>query len=180
MNKLPTIKQLSKSDISEEDKGSTLQVLLNHNPPSEFVKTHPSTSTNYIPVEMVEMMMTKVFGHWSVEIKDYKLIANSVCVTVRLHYKDPMTGESLFQDGAGASPLQTNKGAHATDFTALKNSSVQMALPSAESYAFKDAAEKIGKLFGKDLNRKAYTDYQDMVPASVKEYDFKNLKLTEK
>lgn len=28
------------------------------------------------------------------------------------------------------------------------------ALPTAESYAIKDAAEKLGKLFGKDLNRK--------------------------
>jgi hypothetical protein len=29
-----------------------------------------------------------------------------------------------------------------------------MALPIAESYAIKDASEKIGKLFGRDLNRK--------------------------
>jgi len=27
-------------------------------------------------------------------------------------------------------------------------------LPAAESFAIKDAAEKIGRLFGKDLNRK--------------------------
>jgi len=29
-----------------------------------------------------------------------------------------------------------------------------MALPSAESFAIKDAAQKLGKLFGKDLNRR--------------------------
>ena len=34
-----------------------------------------------------------------------------------------------------------------------------MAAPAAESYAIKDAVEKLGKLFGKDLNRKDSMGY---------------------
>lgn len=37
-----------------------------------------------------------------------------------------------------------------------------MALPGAESYAIKDAAEKIGRVFGKDLNRKELMAYENL------------------
>ena len=37
-----------------------------------------------------------------------------------------------------------------------------MGAPAAESYAVKDAAEKIGKLFGKDLNRKDNINYDNL------------------
>jgi hypothetical protein len=39
------------------------------------------------------------------------------------------------------------------DWNHTKNDAVMKAAPAAESYAVKDAAEKIGKLFGKDMNR---------------------------
>jgi hypothetical protein len=37
------------------------------------------------------------------------------------------------------------------------------AAPAAESYAVKDAAEKIGKIFGKDLNRKDEIIYDSLI-----------------
>jgi len=77
-----------------------------------------------------------------------------VVVTVRLHYQNPVDGEMRYQDGIGACPMQTAKDAGATDFSQIKSDAVMKAAPAAESYAIKDAAEKLGKLFGKDLNRK--------------------------
>ena len=90
-----------------------------------------------------------------VERRDQKVqvIANSVVVTVRLYYQDVLSDEILWQDGIGASPIQTDKGAGAMDWNHTKNDAVMKAAPAAESYAVKDAAEKIGKLFGKDMNR---------------------------
>jgi hypothetical protein len=82
-----------------------------------------------------------------------QVIANSVVVTVRLFYQDVLSNEMLWQDGIGAAPIQTDKGAGAMDWNATKNDAVMKAAPAAESYAVKDAAEKIGKLFGKDMNR---------------------------
>ena len=74
------------------------------------------------------------------------MIANSVVVTIRLHYQNPMDGELRWQDGIGGSPMQTAKDASATDFSQIKSGAVMMAAPAAESYAIKDAAEKLGKL----------------------------------
>jgi hypothetical protein len=66
----------------------------------------------------------------------------------------------FFMDGVGAAELQTKTGASASDLAAINTGAVMMALPMAKSYAIKDAAENLGKLFGRDLNRKdvlAYT-----------------------
>lgn len=149
---LPKIQDLydNKELVLQENK---LQILLNQPPKNEWLKVHPMVKTQYIPIERIEWLLTNVFVKWWVEIRTVQLIANSIVITIRLFYKNPLSDEILCQDGIGASPLQTDKGCGATDFNAIKSSSVQIASPAAESYAVKDAAEKIGKLFGKDLNR---------------------------
>lgn len=161
---LPKVADLYKDEaLMDAEKDGSLLLLVNCNPPSKWIQEHPITKTPYIPIEKIEFLLTKIFGRWWVEIKDSKLIANSVAVTVRLFYVNPISGNTEWQDGIGAQPLQTDKGFGATDFNAIKSSAVSMALPSAESYAVKDAAEKIGKLFGKDISRKSSMDYEKML-----------------
>ena len=144
-------------DIKKEN---DLNILLNHEPKKEWIKAHPMvTGARYIPIEIIEYLLTSIFIQWNVEVKNIQVIANSVVVTIRLHYRNPMDGEMRFQDGVGASPMQTAKDAGATDFSQIKSGAVMMAAPAAESYAIKDAAEKLGKLFGKDLNRKDALGY---------------------
>jgi hypothetical protein len=144
-------------DIKREN---DLNILLNHEPKKEWIKIHPMvTGAKYIPIEIVEYLLTSIFIQWNVEVKTVQVIANSVVVTIRLHYRNPMDGKMRFQDGIGASPMQTAKDAGATDFSQIKSGAVMMAAPAAESYAIKDAAEKLGKLFGKDLNRKDAQGY---------------------
>ena len=48
-----------------------------------------------------------------------------------------------------------------------------MAAPSAESFAIKDAAEKLGKIFGKDLNRKDAMAYDSLI--KINEDRFNNI-----
>lgn len=159
--KLPTLKDIY-SDQVTITQNTALAVLLNAEPPPQWVKIHPMTKMKYIPVERVEYLLTRIYGKWRLEVKSSGILANSVQVIARLHYIDPITGEWDWQDGVGASPLQTEKGAGAIDFNLIKSAAVQMAAPSAESYALKDAAEKLGKIFGKDLNRKDEINYQDL------------------
>lgn len=152
-NKLPALQDLY-NDKALAKKESNLNTLLNHEPKKEWLRLHPvAKNVKYLPIERIEYLLTSIFQVWNVEIRETKLIANSIVVTIRLHYKNPITGEMLFHDGIGASPLQTEKNAGATEFDKIKSNAVMLAAPAAESYAVKDAAEKIGKLFGKDLNR---------------------------
>jgi len=159
---LPKLNELytGKIDVKREN---DLNILLNHEPKKEWVKSHPMVSNaKYIPIEVIEYLLTSIFIRWHVEVKNIQVIANSVVVTVRLFYQSPIDSELRFQDGIGASPMQTAKDASATDFSQIKSGAVMMAAPAAESYAIKDAAEKLGKLFGKDLNRKDAFGYDSL------------------
>ena len=136
-----------------------LQVV-NTEPPKNWVKDHPfAKGVKYLPIEKVELLLTRIFQQWKVEVLREGQLAQSLYVTVRLHYLDPITSEWMWQDGVGAAPLKTNKGESAANLSAILNDAVKTGLPAAESFAVKDAAEKIGKLFGKDLNRKDVMDF---------------------
>lgn len=150
---LPSMQELYDGDLTLKSDINDLNKILNQPPNEKWLKKHPIAGTVYIPIERIEYLLTKIFLEWRVEIKEVQVIANSVTITVRLYYRDVLTNEMLWQDGIGAAPIQTDKGAGATDFNKVKSNGVMLAAPAAESYAVKDAAEKIGKLFGKDLNR---------------------------
>lgn len=158
---LPALTDLY-NEVELREKDNLFNVLVNQPPKADWVKVHPMTKTSYLPIERIEYLLTRIFINWRVEIKETKLIGNSVVVTVRLHYKSVTTNEWDWHDGVGASPLQTDKGAGAIDFNSLKSGAVMMAAPAAETFAVKDAAEKIGRLFGKDLNRKDVMNYDGM------------------
>lgn len=164
---LPQLEELY-SDVELAGKQNELNKLLNCQPKAEWVKQNPfANNSNYIPIGIIEYLLTSIYIKWRVEVKEIVVIANSVVVTVRLYLLDPITGEWDWQDGVGASPIQTAKGAAATDFSKVNTSAVQMAAPAAETYAIKDAAEKLGKLFGKDLNRKEQIDYSNMLDSKL-------------
>jgi hypothetical protein len=159
-------------------KTNMLNMLVNQPPKAEWLKEHPMVKgLKYIPIQRIEWLLTSIFVKWWVEILSTQLIANSVVVTVRVFYKDPLSDEILHQDGIGAAPLQTDKGAGATDFNAVKSSSVQIAAPAAESYGIKDACEKIGKLFGKDISRADEISYSlnTQMPEKITKEDLQEL-----
>jgi len=182
-NSLPTLDELV-NDTDLAVKNNQLMILLNQPVPDKWLKDHPtakvkvdgvSKPARYMPIERVEWLLSRIFGKWWVEIKDTKLIANSVVVTIRLYVTNPITGETEWQDGIGANPIQTDAGAGAADWNKIKFSGVQMAAPAAETYAVKDAAEKFGKFFGKDANRQVNIDYNNMLKKKVTLEDLKVL-----
>lgn len=161
---LPSLEDIYK-DVERTNELQGIMMLLNSQPKQEWIKNHPTIKmkdangafkpAKYIPINIVEGLLNWLFPTWSVEVLDYKLIANSVSVHVRLHVEMP-NGDQRFYDGIGAAPLQTDQGAGAIEFDKIKSAAVQMALPSAKSYAIKDAADHIGRIFGRDLNREVF------------------------
>jgi len=164
MNKLPKLSELYDGDLPLKATQNAFNVLVNQPPNEAWIKDHPiAKGVKYIPIERIEYLLTKLFLKWRVEVKEIKLIGNSVCCTIRLHYQNIEDNEWSWQDGVGAMPLQVDKDHGATDFNYLKSDAVMKAAPAAESYAVKDASEKIGKIFGKDINRKDEIGYDSMV-----------------
>lgn len=150
---LPKLADLHQ-DIQVAFKDDMFLTLVNQPPHQSWIKKHPITKGEYIPIDKIEFMLTRIFQQWRCEVLTVQSLFQSIQVTVRLHYRVPTTGEWTYQDGVGAAPIQTDAGQSASNLAAIKANAVQIATPSAKSYALKDAAEHIGKLFGRDLNRK--------------------------
>jgi hypothetical protein len=164
---LPSLNDLI-NDTEMSLKENKLMVLLNQPPPDSWLLSHPTlVGHRYLPIGRVEYMLTRIFTKWWVEVKNTQLLANSVVVTVRVFVINRLTNETEWQDGIGAAPIQTKKGAGAMDWNQAQSSGVQMAAPTAESYAIKDAAEKFGKLFGKDVTRKHQIDYNGLLKKEI-------------
>lgn len=159
-NKLPTLTDLY-NDTSLVQKQNQLNIILNAEPKKEWVKDHPFVKgLKYLPIERVEYLLTMIFTKWRVEVKEIKILANSIVTTVRVHVQDPISGEWDHQDGVGAMPIQIAKEAKsAIAFEQMNSSAIQMGAPASKSFAIKDACEHFGRIFGKDLNRKDNVDY---------------------
>jgi hypothetical protein len=179
--KLPTMADLlAETETGVDVKLNQLSVLLNQAPPPTWLKEHPSAKRKnekgdnvpalYLPSEKVEYLLTKIYGGWRVEILREGSIANSCYVVVRLFVINPITKVEEHQDGVGATPMQTDSGKGAMEWNFVKSAAVMMALPSAETYAIKDAAEKFGKIFGKDLNRQQM-DYNSLLKTGKVTFD---------
>jgi hypothetical protein len=160
IQKLPRLEDLH-YDVERAFKNDQLNLLLNQPVPPTWVKDHPfANNVKYIPIGRIEFLLTRIFQHWKVEILSEGVMFQSVYVKIRLHYLNPVTGEWSFHDGLGAVGVQTDKGESASNLAAIKQDAIMKALPAAESYAIKDAAEKLGELFGKNLNRKDVAVFQ--------------------
>lgn len=184
VSKLPTLQELTK-DIEFSEKQDALNYLLNQAPPQQWVKKHPivnvkvngqSTALEYIPVEQVKMLLTKIFQVWESEIVDYKALFNAVSVQVRLKVRNPITGDWIIHDGVGAVDVQTKAGSSAADLSQITGSAVMKALPAAASYALKNAAEKLGAIFGGNLQKYDLAPFTPAYDMELKQNISDNLK----
>lgn len=112
----------------------------------EWIKTKKSevTGTEYQfnDIELIEDLMDYFF-QWNYRIVDTKIVSDkvgfSVTVTVELLYWKKVTEQYAVYGIASEYAANTKQ--------------LTLITPKAASMAFKNAAKKIGKVFGKDLNR---------------------------
>ena len=190
MNKLPTLKEIIDGQVAVYEKYKGINVLLNQPPPASWIKKNTyAGNSEYLPIDKIEYLLTSIYGDWFVKIKNVQMIGNSVEVTLTLFVK-PIIDELqealekakdqeriellkikhtrkredwyISQDGTGAAAIQVDAGEKASNFDKIKAYGVATATPKAESIAIGDAADKFGRLFGKDLNRKNLISYDKL------------------
>lgn len=160
--KLPKIQDLV-SDVDEAFKNDQFKLLVNQNPPNAWIKTNKYANNSiYVPIDKVEYLLDKIIQHWKVEILEVKPMFNAIMVTIRLHYRNPVDGIWYFHDGVGCKELQTRaeSGTLMPDFSNISKGATEIAAPIAKTQAIKDACDHIGRIFGRDLNRKDVVEFQ--------------------
>jgi len=164
---LPKLDELHHSPV-EAFKNDQFNLLLNQSPPETWLKKAPAFQGggSYLPIDKVEYLLTKIFQEFKIEVIGYCQLFHSVTCHVRVHYKHPLTGEWSYHDGLGAIAVQVDKGSNASDLGSIKSNAVTLSLPSAKSYAIKDACDHLGALFGRDVNRKDTLEFQSSYGAT--------------
>ena len=177
--KLPTLNELF-DGIDDIGQTEALNVILNNPPPEKWIKEHPFIKGHrYLPIDKVEYLLRKIFKRYQIEITGQGTAFNGVWVTVRVHYLNPVTGEMSYQDGIGASQLQTSKGTSPADLANINSGALSMAFPIAKTLAIKDACQLIGNIFGANVDRKETIIFeadQQMISKSREELRKEKLK----
>lgn len=202
--KLPSLQQIIDGQVSINEKYKGINVLLNQPPPPVWIKKNKfAGDSEYLPIDKIEYLLTSIYQDWFVKIKNVQIIGNSVVVVLTLFVKpiidelqeaiDKSTEHERtellklkysrkkedwydHQDGTGAAAIQVEAGEKASAFDKIKAYGVAIAAPKAESVAIGDAADKLGRIFGKDLNRKDQVSYDKLTDTDK----FKDAKITEK
>lgn len=143
-----------------------LNTLLNSDPLPEWVQQHPTATREvmtdkgpaqipcfYVSAARQEWLLTCIYKKWDIVVKSTELIGNSVSVVVSLIYRDPVTKDMRSTDGIGAVPVLSHVDSKSKDLRFIKTEAIKIGAPAAKTFAFKDACESLGKIFGKDLNR---------------------------
>lgn len=148
-------------------------------------KKSPASNANldYVPIYEVENRLDQLFGKfgWFWQTKSVTTELNSVIVFGAIWIRQ---GEQFveYMSGVGAAPLQFDdywrRNAQGRvivvdnvpqksrelkyDAQAMKTNAFQIAAPSANSFALSNAASRIGKVFGRNLNGRDFADIKDV------------------
>ena len=147
-------------DYAENEKQRILlqdfQRKLNVEPdPREFEKT-PDNRASFLPISFVEMTLDEIFlGQWELSEVHTQQIFNEVVATVCLTVTNPVTGKPQKRTGWASVIITQDKDAQVADFNMTKKkNALDLAFPKLGAEAFKNAAQSLGKIFGRDINRK--------------------------
>ncbi len=136
-------------------------------PNEESVGTTADKKAKTIYISHIEMTLDEYFfGLWSTENFKWNVISNEIVGSLELVMTHPVTGQVFRRVGAAAVTIMVDavpqeikdnpklRNEWALDVSNKKPSALDMGFPKLKAECVKNAANSLGKLFGRDLNRK--------------------------
>lgn len=122
--------------------------------PAEFEKT-PDGRASFLPISFIEMSLDEIFlGQWELTDIHTEQIFNEVVGHGILTVHHP-NGKLIRRAGFGAVVITQDKDAAIADFNITKKkNALDLTYPKLKAEILKNAASSLGKLFGRDFNRK--------------------------
>ena len=149
------------------------QARLNAEPPEESTESTPDKKAKTVVISHIEMTLDEMFfGQWKTEGFRWQTIANEVQGTLELVVVHPVTGYEIRRTGAASVVITVDRVPdQIKDDPQLRNqwalspsnkkpNALDMAFPKLKAECLKNAAQSLGKVFGRDLNRKNKDTYK--------------------
>jgi hypothetical protein len=133
---------------------------LNERPAQPEVKTNAqANNSKYLPISFIQNKLDEVYvGLWNFEMVREQVVANEVIGVGVLEVFHPIAQIWIKRSGTGAVMIQQQKGAEITDISKKYKNTLVKDFPHLEAACLTSAAKKLGKMFGRDLNR----EFEDM------------------
>jgi hypothetical protein len=175
-NEQPQKKQILEGDAitDERIKLQNFAKKLNSNP--SFVKPTPDGRAFQVPISHIEMTLDEMFfGLWSTENFRWQVISNEVVGCIDLIVTHPVNGKELRRTGSASMQIMTDAVPDSIKHDAkLKNqwqlsvenkkpNAMGLGFPNLKSECIKNACKSLGKIFGRDLNRKDSDDFNGII-----------------
>lgn len=137
---------------------------INALPSPESIDKTPDGKAGTILISHIEMLLDEYFfGLWETENFKWAVIANEIVGSIDLVCTHPVTNQKFRRVGAASIQIMVNAGTNALDVQNKKSNALDMGFPKLKTECLKNAANSLGKLFGRDLNRKKADAYQPLI-----------------
>ena len=147
------------------------QQMLNSTPDVAGIEKTPDLKAQTLVISHVETTLDEMFfGHWRTENFKWERMANEVVGSIDLVVIHPISGYELRRSGAASIIIMVDRAPQNLDNVernrwALnadnkKPNALDLAFPKLKTECIKNAALSLGKLFGRDLNRKNFDVYK--------------------
>lgn len=146
--------------------------ILNRDVEDDKVKTRDEYS--YLPISFLEMTLDELFfGQWETRDFQYQQVINEMVGSITLRVLHPVTGKYICRTGAGSVAIMQDRGTKLSEFsTKKKPRALETGFPKLKAECFKNACLSLGKYFGRDLNRRFFDEYSEVIrphPGHVRE-----------
>lgn len=142
---------------------------LNRDPDSKELDRTPDGKAWSMPISFVEMTLDELYlGLWGTENFKWSAITNEVQGSLELVLTHPITGKEIRRTGAASVVIMVDslskeekegmtsqqRNLHALSPENKKSNALDLGFPKLKAECVKNAAQSLGKIFGRDINRK--------------------------
>lgn len=145
------------------------QARLNREPELTELDKTPDGKAWTLPISFVEMTLDELYlGLWGTENYRWSAITNEVQGSLELVVTHPITGQQIRRTGAASIVIMVDslskeekermtnqqRNLHALNPENKKSNALDLGFPKLKAECTKNAAQTLGKVFGRDINRK--------------------------
>lgn len=132
--------------------------------PKEVKENAHNAGAKYLPISFIEMTLDEMFfGLWETTDFRWQVMGNEVVGSLTLRVFHPVEKIWISRTGAAAAMIRQTKGAKITDIDSKIHNALGMDFPHLKADCLTNAARSLGKMFGRDLNRKFEDAYKPLV-----------------
>jgi len=157
------------SDTNSLIKIQKFTALQYRQPPAESLGQTPDGKAKTVTIAHIETTLDELyFGQWSLTDCHYQREFNEVIGSGVLTVINPITGREIKRTGFAAIQITQDAGATLSNFNdTKKKNALDLSFPKLKAEILKNAAQSLGPIFGRDLNRKITDGFNPLFKGDI-------------